>query len=258
MIINPLYNLCFLLLAVPLSGFVFVPRSASFKGCRTTPLHLTMESFLGDGTLFEDDEEMIPIAEAFVHAKYKAGAKSHGHEFCTDQDARELLRGLLPPVSSEELEDEVSKTMAKILLNPKNSADKIDEDDFVKAIVDNSYWQSAGDIVVKELMYFEALHSFYRTGSSLLKSDDYDVLKENLTWEGSSVATMNAKEALFVTAVASSRRGEPIIDDEEYAALKSELRKQESWVTDREADNLEKLGLDTFLGYLHRAIKENE
>jgi hypothetical protein len=103
-------------------------------------------------------------------------------------------------------------------------------------------------------MYFDALYAYYQTGESLLNNDDYEELKENLTWEGSSVATMTKKEAMFVNAVAAAKRGMPIMDDEEYASLKKDLRAQGSWVVSRGQDALEKLGLDTFLGYLHRAL----
>jgi hypothetical protein len=105
------------------------------------------------------------------------------------------------------------------------------------------------------LIYFDTLYNFYHTKQSLLDNDDYEELKENLTWEGSSVATMNKQEALFVTAVAASRRGDSILGEAEYKELKSELKKQGSWVTNRERDALERLNLDTFLGYLHRSLK---
>jgi hypothetical protein len=65
---------------------------------------------------------------------------------------------------------------------------------------------------------------------------------------------MNAKEALFVTAVASARRGDSIMDDQEYENLKDELKRQGSWVTERGQDALEKHGVDTFMGYLHRSF----
>ena len=204
--------------------------------------------------IFAEDEEMIPISENYVRAKYKESAKLHGHKFCTKDDAAEVLRGILPPVTPGELAEEIQKTLDIIMKNPKNSDDKIEEDDFVKAVVQNSYWAAAGDLVVKELMYFDALYHYYQTGSPLLNDTDYETLKENLTWEGSSVATMKANEALFVSAVAASRRGEPIMDDEEYKALKSELRETSSWVVARGQDSLEKLGLNTFMGYLHRAL----
>jgi hypothetical protein len=207
-----------------------------------------------DEVLFEEDKEMIPIAENFVRAKYKESAKLHGHKFCTKDDAAEVLRSVLPPVSPGELAEEVTKTLDIIMKNPGNTEDKIGEDDFVKAIVQNSYWKAAGDLVVKELIYFDALYHYYRTGSSLLNDNDYEELKDNLTWEGSSVATMKAQEALFVSAVASSRRGEPIMDDAEYQKIKSELSQQGSWVVARGQDALENLGLNTFMGYLHRAL----
>ena len=65
---------------------------------------------------------------------------------------------------------------------------------------------------------------------------------------------MKADEALFVTAVAAARRGEAIMGDEEYNALKAKPRAVKSWVADRSPDALEKLGLDTFMGYLHRSF----
>jgi hypothetical protein len=70
-------------------------------------------------------------------------------------------------------------------------------------------------------------------------------------------AQHGAQEALFVTAVAAARRGEPILDDVAYAKLKASLKQENSWVVNREADVLEKLGVNTFMGYLHRAQKSS-
>lgn len=204
--------------------------------------------------LFAEEPDMVPIAENFIRAKYKQGAKSHGHEFMTKDDARDLLRSLLPPVTPEELDQEVTKTVAMIMKNSENTADRINEDCFVNAILCNSYWREAGDLVVKELMYFDSLHSYYEDGTAVLNNADYEELKENLTWEGSSIATMSAKEAMFVSAVAAARRGESFMADEEYKQLKTALKNQGSWVTDRKPDALEKLGLQTFMGYLHRSL----
>lgn len=234
-----------LLSVVQVGAFVLLHPTA---GC-------AVSSRLSMFELFEDEEEMIPIVQNYVHARYKESARAHGHEFCTAEDAKEVLRNVLPPVTPGELAEEVTKTLEIIMKNnPNNSEEKIDEDDFVKAIVKNSYWQEAGDLVVKELMYFDALHHYYTTGYSLLNDNDYNVLKDNLTWEGSSVATMKAQEANFVTAVAASRRGEPIMEDGEYQSLKRNLKQEGSWVVSREQDALEKLGLNTFMGYLHRAL----
>jgi hypothetical protein len=205
--------------------------------------------------LFEGEEaEMIPIAEKFVHAKYKQYAHDHGKEVCSKNGVALLLRSLLPPVTPQELQVEVEKTVETIMENPQNTDEKINGDCFVKAIVQNTYWRHAGSLVVKELMLFESLYAHYQTGGSLLNNDDYETLKENLTWEGSSVATMNRRECMLVNAVAASKRGEPILSDAEYQELKHDLTSQGSWVVSRGKDALEKLGLDTFLGYLHRSL----
>jgi hypothetical protein len=253
-------SLAVLLLLLPTSTvlcFVLTPSppTTSASTVQTT----SSQRWLGvNDPLFSEEEEMIPIAEHFVRAKYKAAAKAHGHDVCTADDAREVLRSILPPVSPKELQEEVDKTLALVMKsNPQNSKDNVNEDDFVKAIVQNSYWRQAGDLVVKEMIYFEALHAYYQAGSSMLDDDDYNELKDNLTWEGSAVPNMRANEALFVTAVAAARRGEPILDDDEYTKLKATLKKDGSWVTNREADVLEKLGINTFMGYLHRAQKSS-
>ena len=98
------------------------------------------------------------------------------------------------------------------------------------------------------------LHAYYTTGNAILNDNDYDELHDNLTWEGSSVATMSRNEVKFVSAVAASKRGEPVMDDTEYTALKASLKSEGSWVVNRERDALEKMGLKTFIGYLHRAL----
>jgi hypothetical protein len=108
---------------------------------------------------------------------------------------------------------------------------------------------------VKELLYLDSLYSYYSNGVALLDNEDYAELKDNLVWEGSSVPNMTGKEALFATSVAASGRGAPILNDEEYQELKTFLKSKGSWVTDRESDALEKLGINTFMGYLHRSLK---
>jgi hypothetical protein len=49
-------------------------------------------------------------------------------------------------------------------------------------------------------------------------------------------------------------RGEAILSNEAYETLKKELQQSDSWTVKRQRDPLEKLGLSTFLGYLHRSL----
>eukprot|EP00522_Entomoneis_paludosa_P013641 CAMPEP_0172440352 /NCGR_PEP_ID=MMETSP1065-20121228/996_1 /TAXON_ID=265537 /ORGANISM="Amphiprora paludosa, Strain CCMP125" /LENGTH=254 /DNA_ID=CAMNT_0013189143 /DNA_START=10 /DNA_END=774 /DNA_ORIENTATION=+ len=244
------------LLALPatVQSFAVIPpavltRSTGAGATLACPPLKGGASFYDEGLFEEEEEEMIPIAKNYLRAKYRQVSQASGRDVCNEEDAREILRSVLPPVTPEELEEEVNKMMQVV-----DVKDGIDQEDFVTAMVQNDYWQEAGSLTVKELIYFDALHSYYRTGSSLLNNDDYETLKDNLTWEGSSVATMKADEALFVTAVASSKRGTPILNDQEYMDLKTTLKKEKSWVTAREQDAMEKLGLNTFMGYLHRAL----
>ncbi len=46
------------------------------------------------------------------------------------------------------------------------------------------------------------------------------------------------------------------MSDDEYSTLKSDLQKQNSWVVNRAMDPLERLGMNTFMGYLHRQLDQ--
>ncbi|KAL9190029.1 hypothetical protein ACHAXT_007240 [Thalassiosira profunda] len=247
-----------LLAAAPAGAFVLPSSPSSIRCTDARPSASSLAALDPEGIfssdLFEDDEDMVPVAEAYIHAKYKAVASSHGHDVATTDDVKEVLHSILPPVTPAALAKEEEAILQDLLGHAKNTPEAIDEDDFVKSIFKNSYWKEAGDIVVKELIYFDSLHSYYSTGKPLLNNDLYDELHENLTWEGSSVATMSAREAQFVSAVAASKRGEPLMNDAEYKELKAELKREGSWVVNRKEDSLERLGLNTFMGYLHRSM----
>ena len=141
--------------------------SDAFVSTRTTKnklhLHLAAADLRSSlPKLFEDDEEMIPVAEAYIHAKYKQVTSSHGHRVATKDDVRGVLHSILPPVTLEELQKEEESIITDILSHKQNTPDAIDEDDFVKSIFNNSYWKEAGDIVVKELSEYSnnaALHT---------------------------------------------------------------------------------------------------
>jgi len=82
----------------------------------------------------------------------------------------------------------------------------------------------------KERVFVEALQSYYASGRSVLSDEDFDLLKEELTWEGSEYATLNRQETKFLEAMSAYSRGQPILSDEEFDDLKSSLKKQDSIV----------------------------
>lgn len=107
--------------------------------------------------LFDDDQDMIPVAENYIRAKYRQIVGSNGHDVADTNDLKSVLHQILPPVTPEELEREEQELLRLMLCKKDVCEDELAVDDFVKAIIKNSYWRAAGDIVVKELMYFDSV-----------------------------------------------------------------------------------------------------
>ena len=203
-------------------------------------------------SIFEDEEDFRRVASSYLLAKYKGCDEDGCRMNCDRSEVEDILNTVLPPVSRDELKREVDRTMS--LLPGSNPEEVIDEDEFTAQVLENPYWKSAGPLVVKELIFLDTLHAHYYNGFNLLNDEEYDELKDMLVWEGSDVATMSGDEAHFLTCVAYARKGTPLIDDEEYAKLKSSLQAKGSWVANRGMDTLERLGMETFMGYLHREM----
>ncbi len=161
-----------------------------------------------------------------------------------------MLKELLPPISTIELNNEVERTMASF------KSDNVEESEFVNILMGNSYWAEAGELVVKELIFLDCLQSYYGTKRSLLSDEDYNNLKDQLAWDGSVALSITGDEAMFISSVAAYRRGTSLMDNIEYEKLKSKLQAADSWVVKRTQDPLEKLGLKTFMGYLHRELSQ--
>lgn len=200
----------------------------------------------------DDSEAFQRIVGNYLKAKF---SDCHGDDcrmFCDRNEVTALLKTVLPPVSSAELDVEVQKALKSI---GAGDDDLIEADSFLNAVVANTFWSKAGPLVVKEMIFLDCLYEYYfREKRSILANDDYNDLKEMLTWEGSAVVSMNAKEAQFVISVATSKRGQGTLIDSDYDKLKSELLAAQSWVVTTKQDPLEKMGIETFLGYLHRSF----
>lgn len=80
----------------------------------------------------------------------------------------------------------------------------------------------------KERIFTDALKSYYFSGRQLLNDVEFDKLKEDLSWNGSSVVNMNRKEARYMAAVSDYLKGTPIVSDEEFDQLKADLKKEKS------------------------------
>lgn len=80
----------------------------------------------------------------------------------------------------------------------------------------------------KERIFVDALQSYYFSGRQLLNDVEFDLLKEDLSWNGSEVVNMNRKEAKYMAAVSDYLKGTPSLDDEEFDQLKADLKAEKS------------------------------
>ncbi|CAN1147471.1 PGR5-like protein 1A, chloroplastic [Linum perenne] len=75
-----------------------------------------------------------------------------------------------------------------------------------------------------EQEFLQALQSFYYEGKAIMSNEEFDNLKEELMWEGSSVVMLSADEQRFLEASMAYVSGNPIMNDEEYDKLKLRLK----------------------------------
>jgi len=80
----------------------------------------------------------------------------------------------------------------------------------------------------KERIFLDALQAYYVSGRQLLDDGEFDLLKEDLEWNGSPVVTLNRKETRYLAAVQAYLKGTPIMSDSEFDTLKKELKEEQS------------------------------
>ncbi|CAK9173103.1 unnamed protein product [Ilex paraguariensis] len=116
-----------------------------------------------------------------------------------------------------------------LILSPKATTDKpgqVQEDDVDSKILpycslDKKGKKSLGEM---EQEFLQALQSFYYEGKAIMSNEEFDNLKEELMWEGSSVVMLSADEQRFLEASMAYVSGEPIMTDQEFDKLKIKLK----------------------------------
>ena len=94
-----------------------------------------------------------------------------------------MLRVVLPPVSADELAKEVKQVIGKL-----GEEGEVMQDEYVDAVLQNTFWTDAGPFVVKELIFLDCLQNYYNENiNNFLSDEDYDELKGQLAWEGKSI-----------------------------------------------------------------------
>jgi len=117
-----------------------------------------------------------------------------------------------------------------VLLPSKATADqqgKVEEDEVVDGkilqycSIDKKDKKSLGEL---EQDFLQALQAFYYEGKAIMSNEEFDNLKEELMWEGSSVVMLSSDEQKFLEASMAYVSGKPIMSDEEYDKLKLQLK----------------------------------
>jgi hypothetical protein len=78
--------------------------------------------------------------------------------------------------------------------------------------------------------FLEALQSFYFDSKPIMSNEEFDLLKEELMWNGSSVVILSSDEQRFLEASLSYAVGKPMLNDQEYDLLKLKLKQKGSKV----------------------------
>ncbi|KAF7138682.1 hypothetical protein RHSIM_Rhsim07G0096500 [Rhododendron simsii] len=87
--------------------------------------------------------------------------------------------------------------------------------------IDGKGKKSLGEL---EQEFLQALQSFYYEGKAIMSNEEFDNLKEELMWEGSSVVMLTSDEQKFLEASMAYVAGKPIMSDQEYDSLKRQLK----------------------------------
>lgn len=94
---------------------------------------------------------------------------------------------------------------------------------FVHATLFNFDKLDTYPLAALEELYIDALWCYYREGTPLLNDEQYEKLKKVLYARESRFPTLQQNEVAFVEASIAYYRGQPVVSDEEYAALKAQV-----------------------------------
>ncbi|KAI5655590.1 hypothetical protein M9H77_32777 [Catharanthus roseus] len=117
-----------------------------------------------------------------------------------------------------------------LLLSPKATTDQpgqVKEDEVQDSnimpycSIDRKEKKSIGEM---EQDFLQALQAFYYEGKAIMSNEEFDNLKEELMWEGSSVVMLSADEQRFLEASMAYVSGNPIMSDKDYDKLKLKLK----------------------------------
>ncbi|OAY76910.1 PGR5-like protein 1A, chloroplastic, partial [Ananas comosus] len=91
--------------------------------------------------------------------------------------------------------------------------------------IDKKKEKTVGEL---EQEFLQALQAFYYDKKAIMSNEEFDNLKEELMWEGSSVVMLSPDEQKLLEASMAYVAGKPIMTDAEFDELKMRLKKEGS------------------------------
>ncbi|CAL9080090.1 unnamed protein product [Musa textilis] len=138
-------------------------------------------------------------------------------------------RAFAPPLRSR-----CNRRLERLSLRFRATADQqgqVQDDDIVDGkilqycSIDKKDKKTLGEL---EQEFLQALQSFYYDKKAIMSNEEFDNLKEELMWEGSSVVMLSPDEQKLLEASMAYVSGNPILTDAEFDELKLRLKKEGS------------------------------
>ncbi|XP_010433975.1 PREDICTED: PGR5-like protein 1A, chloroplastic [Camelina sativa] len=128
----------------------------------------------------------------------------------------------LCPAKSVSLRRRVSLLPAKATTEQSGGGgDNVDSNVLPYCSINKAEKKTIGEL---EQEFLQAMQSFYYDGKAIMSNEEFDNLKDELMWEGSSVVMLSSDEQRFLEASMAYVSGNPILNDEEYDKLKLKLK----------------------------------
>jgi hypothetical protein len=166
----------YVILIIFLTGVISI---TCFKSTGILKFHNYIHLHANDDGDDDDNIMFTRIATNYLANKFRDCRGDNCRTFVDKDEAKLLLKTILPPVTKKELDLEVMEVFQSINID---SSGDIDIDQFIIAAIKNSYWEKAGALVVKELIFLDCLANYYIDKRSMLDDEDYNDLKDALSW----------------------------------------------------------------------------
>mmetsp|Transcript_21707 Transcript_21707/g.30623 ORF Transcript_21707/g.30623 Transcript_21707/m.30623 type:complete len:326 (+) Transcript_21707:103-1080(+) len=170
---------------------------------------------------------LVAGCDAFAPVSSRAGRSAFVTKLRMSEEPKDEVKTVTTKMAREGKELAYDEKTGRFFETGLDEGECIPDDEY--CVVD----QKTGELVrltveEKERIFLDALQSYYVSGRQMLSDSEFDLLREDLSWNGSDMVNMNRNEAKFLEAKSAYLKGEPIITDDEYNKLKADLKEEGS------------------------------